>query len=115
MPSLNTTARNTAADAVAATYTAGTLVIYAGATALATHTIAGFGAASAGVVTANAIADVTIAAPGGTATSAKMIAGANEVTLTVGTSGAEVNMSSLTLVEGGTSTINSLTITMPAS
>lgn len=115
MPSLNTTARNTAADALAETYAAGTLVIYEGATALATHTIAGFGAAASGVVTANAIADATVSAPGGTADSAKMIAGGNEATLTVGTSGAEVVMSSTTLVEGGTSTINSLTLTMPAS
>lgn len=114
MPSLNTAARNAAADAVVSTYAAGTLVIYAGATMLVTHNIAGFGAASGGVVTANAIADATVAASG-TADSAKMIAGGNEVTLTVGTSGAEVNMSSLALVAGGTSTINSLTVTMPAS
>lgn len=114
MPSLNVAARNTAASALAGTYASGTLVIYAGATVLVTHTIAGFGAASAGVVTASAIADATVAASG-TADSAKMIAGANEVTLTVGTTGAEVNMSSLSLVENGTSTINSLTLTMPAS
>ena len=114
MPSLNTAARNAAADAVVATYAAGTLVIYAGATVLVTHNIAGFGAASSGVVTANAISDATVAASG-TADSAKLIAGSSEVTLTVGTSGAEVNMSSLSLGAGGTSTINSLTITMPAS
>ena len=114
MPSLNATARNTAMDAVAATYAAGTLQILEGTTVLVTHTIAGFGSAASGVVTANAIADATVAASG-TANTAKMIAGANEVTLTVGTSGAEVNMSSLSLVEGGTSTINSMTLTMPAS
>jgi hypothetical protein len=114
MPTLNATARNTAAGLLAGTYASGTLVIYAGATVLVTHNIAGFGAPSTGVVTANAIADATVAASG-TATTAKMIAGANELTLTVGTSGAEVIMSTLSLVAGGTSTINSLTLTMPAS
>lgn len=114
MPSLNAAARNTASGLLAGTYASGTLVIYAGATVLVTHTIAGFGAPASGVVTANAIADATVAASG-TATSARMIAGANEVTLSVGTSGAEVVMSTLSLVAGGTSTINSLTLTMPAS
>lgn len=114
MPSLNTTARNTAAGLLAGTYASGTLVIYAGGTTLVTHTIAGFGSPASGVVTANAIANATVAATG-TATSAKMIAGSNEVTLSVGTSGAEVNMSTLSLVSGGTSTITSLTLTMPAS
>ena len=114
MPSLNTAARNTAAGLLAGTYASGTLVIYAGATTLVTHTIAGFGAAASGVVTANAIANATVAASG-TATSAKMIAGGNEVTLSVGTSGTEVVMSTTALVAGGTSTITSLTLTMPAS
>jgi hypothetical protein len=114
MPSLNTAARNTAAGLLAGTYASGTLVIYAGATVLVTHTIAGFGAAASGVVTANAIANATVAASG-TATSAKMIAGGNEVTLSVGTSGTEVVMSTTALVAGGTSTITSLTLAMPAS
>jgi hypothetical protein len=114
MPTLNLTARNTAAGLLAGTYATGTLVIYAGTTVLATHTIAGFGAASSGTVTASAIANATVAASG-TATSAKMIAGSNELTLSVGTSGTEVVMSTLALVAGGTSTINSLTLTMPAS
>jgi hypothetical protein len=114
MPSLNAAARNTAAGLLAGTYASGTLVIYAGATVLVTHTIAGFGAAAAGVVTANAISNATVAATG-TATSAKMIAGGNEVTLSVGTSGTEVVMSTTALVSGGTSTITSLTLTMPAS
>ena len=38
-----------------------------------------------------------------------------EVTLTVGTSGAEVILSSLNYVAGGNSIVNSLTITYPAS
>ena len=114
MPTLNATARNTAADALAATYATATLVIYAGATVLVTHTLTGFGAAVAGVTTANAIADATIAATG-TADSAKLIAGGNELTLSVGLSGAEVNMSSLSLTLNGTSSITALTLTMPAS
>lgn len=112
MATFNTAAKNTAMDLFAGTYATGTLVIYEGATVLVTHTLAGFGASSAGVVTANAIADATVANNTVTAaTSAKLIAGGNEITLSVGLSGAEVNMSSLQLVAGGTSTINSLTLT----
>lgn len=114
MPSLNVTARNTMAGNAGTLCGTGTLVIYAGATALATHTMAGFGAAASGVVTANAIADATIAATG-TADSVKIINGLNELTLTIGTTGAEVIVPSLSYVTGGTSTINSVTITYPAS
>ena len=114
MPSLNATARNTASGLLAGTYASGTLVIYAGLTVLVTHNLAGFGAPASGVTTANAIADATVAATG-TATSAKLISGSNELTLTVGTSGTEVVMSNTSLVAGGTSSITSLTLTMPAS
>ena len=118
MPTLNAAARDTANDAITATYNTASLIIYEGATALVTHTMAGFGASTGGVKTANAVADATIASSTTTAAdSAKLIAGSNEVTLTVGLSGsgAEVIMSSLQLVEGGTSTINSVTVTFPAS
>jgi len=114
MPQLNTAARDAMATAAGNLAATGTLVIYDGATALATHTMAGFGTASTGVVTANAIADVTIAASG-TADSAKLIEAGREVTLTIGTSGTEVIVPSLSYVEDGTSTINSVTITYPAS
>lgn len=114
MATLNTTARNTAIDALSATYDTATLVILAGATTLSTHTLAGFGAAATGTVTANAIADATVA-NSGTADSATLTEGTNVITLTVGTSAADVIMSTLSLVAGGTSTINSMTLTMPAS
>jgi hypothetical protein len=91
----------------------GSLVIYAGATVLVTHTLAG-GSESSGVYTFNAIANATNAATG-TATSARLIEDGREVTLTIGTSGAEVIVPSLSYVENGTSTINSVTITYPAS
>jgi hypothetical protein len=69
---------NAAANAIAGLYNAGKLVIYAGTapanantalsgqTVLATHTlnVTAFGAAVAGLITANAIAAVTIAASG---------------------------------------------------
>ena len=100
MPSLNAAARNTMATAAGNLCGTGTLQILAGATVLASHAMAGFGAASNGVVTANG---------------AKIVNGSQEVTLTLGTSGAEVIVSSTNYVAGGTSTINSVTITYPAS
>jgi hypothetical protein len=92
----------------------GTLQILAGGTVLATHTMAGFGSPSSGVVTANAIANVTIIA-GGTANAARIVNGSNQVDLTLGTSGAEVIVSSTNYVQNGTSTVTSVTITYPAS
>lgn len=114
MPSLNTTARNFMADAIDDMIGTGTLTIKAGATVLATHTLAGFGAASSGVITANAIADATIA-NSGTADSADVSLSSRTLTLSIGTSGAEVIVPSLSYVAGGTSQITSFTITYPAS
>lgn len=116
MPTLNTAARDFMATASGNCCGTGTLVIYAGATALATHTMAGFGAASSGVVTANAISDVTIA-NSGTANSAKLIDSGRELTLTVGLSGsgAEVILSTLNYVLGETSQVLSCVITYPSS
>lgn len=116
MPTLNAAARDFMATASGNCCAAGTLVIYDGATALATHTTAGFGTAASGVVTANAIADVTIA-NSGTADSAKLIDTGRELTLTVGLSGsgAEAILSSLNYIAGTTSQVLSLTITYPSS
>jgi hypothetical protein len=114
MPTLNAAARNSMATAAGALAAGGTLQIRAGATVLATHTMTGFGSPTNGVIAANAIADVTIAATG-TANTAVLIEAGREVTLTLGTSGAEVIVSSTSYVAGGTSTINSVTITYPAS
>ena len=119
MADFNALAKRTAMDLFVSTYDTASLVIFEGATALVTHTMAGYQAATGeGVVVANAVADATIANSTTTgATSAKLIAGGNEITLSVGIagSGAEVIMSSLTLVEGGNSIINSVTLTALAS
>jgi hypothetical protein len=114
MPSLNSTARNYMADSVATGWSTATLTILAGGTTLATHTLTGFGAASSGVITANAISSATIAATG-TATSATLTLSGRTLTLSIGTSGTEVVVSSTSYVSGGTSSIISLTITYPAS
>jgi hypothetical protein len=116
MPSLNAAAQNAMATAAGNLCSGGTLVIYAGATVLATHTMVGFGAPNNGAINANPVANATNEATG-EATSARLIEDGREVTLTVGVagSGAEVIVPSLSYVENGTSTINSVTITYPAS
>jgi heme O synthase-like polyprenyltransferase len=103
----------------------GTLTIYSGTppanadtalsgnTALAAHTLAGFAAASAGSMSANAIADDTIDATG-TATFARIVSGSYTEQLTLGTSGAQVIVSTTSYVAGGTSQIISVTVTKGA-
>lgn len=114
MSSLNTTARNYMADSVGTGFGTATLTILAGATALATHTLAGFGAAVNGVITANAIANDAID-NSGTADSVTITQAGRTLTLSIGTSGTEVIVPTLSYVAGGTSSITSLTITYPAS
>ena len=111
----DTTARNSRASDWAADYATATLQILSGATVLADHTLAGFGAPATGVVTANAIASETIAATG-TANTATLSDTAGTYILTVGTagSGADVEIDDLNYVAGGTSNITSLTVTFPA-
>lgn len=111
MATPNITARNNRATEFKTAYATGTLTIKAGATTLATHNLAGFGVATAGAVTANAIADTTNLASG-TADSAVLSAGTENYTLTVGLSGsgAEVILTKLGYVLGGTSQISGLTI-----
>lgn len=96
-----------------------TLTILDGATTLATHTIPSFAASNsgaAGVATAAAIADETIAASG-TADGATLTSstGGRTITLTVGTSGADLNLSTLTYVSGETSSISSFVVNFPAT
>lgn len=109
----DTTARNSRASDFASDYGTATLTIKAGATTLATHTLAGFGAPSNGVITANAIGDATIAASG-TADSAELTDAAGAYTLTLGTSGADVIVSTTNYIAGETSSINSFAVTFPA-
>jgi hypothetical protein len=113
MSTADTAARNARAADFSTDYAAATLIIKEGATTLATHTLAGFGAPSVGVLTASAIATATIAASG-TADTATLSDGTGTYTLTVGLSGSDVNLSTLTYVSGETSTISSLTVTFPA-
>lgn len=88
-----------------------TLVIYdANNTSLVTHTLTGFTMdisvdGTTYVMTSNAIADATIANTGD-ASYAKLIGATGEVTLTVGTSGSDVNMSSLACAAGANSSIS---------
>jgi hypothetical protein len=111
----DTTARNSRASDFSADFTTASLLIKVGATTVATHTLAGFGAPATGVITAAAIADQTYSS-GGTISSAVLTDTAGEYTLTVGiaASGADVIFDTLTAVIGGTSKINSLTVTFPA-
>ena len=126
MPTLNDAAANAQADNIGADYATATLTIYdgvvpanadaalSGNTALVTHTLAGFGAAVGGVITANAIASQTIA-NSGTATFARLEATGKIMQLSVGTSGsgAEVIVSSTNFIAGNPSDITSLQITQP--
>lgn len=76
-----------------------------------------FGAAAAGVLTANAIsndasADATGTAAWGTLTTS---AGVRIVDFSVGTSGADMNFNSVAFTAGATVSCSSLTITFPAT
>ena len=126
MPSLNTSSINSQADNIAADFATAALTIYSGTppadantalsgnVALAVHTLAGFIAAALGVIVANAIADDVID-NSGVATFARLVLATKTMQITVGTSGAELIVNTTTYTAGGTSKINSLTITQPAS
>ena len=74
-----------------------------------------FGAAVAGVATANAITSDTNAT-GGTAATATLEGGGGAVAAhcAVGTSGSDINLSSVTIGAGATVSMSSLTYTAPA-
>lgn len=115
MATADTTARNSRASDFSTDYGTATLTIKAGATTLATHTLAGFGSPATGVITANAIANVTIAATG-TADSATLSDTSGTYTLTVGTtgSGADIEYSTLNFISGETASVTTGTVTFPA-
>ena len=131
MASIDDTARNAAADAVCALVNGGSLRIYDGTppanagTALSGNTLLAeltlgspaFAAASGGVATANAITADASANATGTATFARLLTsgGVARVQMTVGTSGAELNLSSTSIVSGGNVSVSSLTYTQAAS
>jgi hypothetical protein len=131
-PSVSVVARNAALAAITAKIDvggAGTLVFYSGTkpatvdtalsgnTVLATLTFSttSFGAPASGVSTANAITSGTAVASG-TATFARAFAHDGTTAVIdfgVGTSGADINLSSTTISSGQTVSITSLTLTQP--
>lgn len=122
---LTTAARNAACNALVdlidggSTDANGDLVIMtSGDAEVATLACANpaFGDAAAGVATANAIADDTNAT-GGTAALFKFDDRDNNEVFrgSVGTSGADLNLSSLNIGAGDTVSVSSFTVTMPAS
>ena len=126
MPSLNESCTNSQADNIATDFTTALLTIYsgtppanastalAGNTALAEHTLTGWGAAALGVITASAIANDVILATA-TATFARLVLTTKTMQVTVGTGAQELVLSSTSYVLGETSVINSLQVTQPAS
>ena len=124
MATLPTASRNAATDAIVDLVDAGgtgTIEIRTsgGSTLLATLTMSAtaFGAASVGVATANAITDDTSADATGTAAEFQLISGgaADVITGTVGTSGSDINFTSVSFTAGDTISITSMTVTVPAS
>jgi len=113
-----TAARNGIADYIVDQLDGGTLEIQtSGDVEVATLTFGtpAFGAAAAGVATANAITDDS-SATGGTAAKAQLkTSGATAVVnCSVGTSGEDINLSSVSIGASDTVSISSLTYTAPA-
>ena len=109
----NVAEKNILAGEFAARYADATLTILSGATVLAVHTLAGFGAVSSGAVTSLAIPNATNVGAG-VADNAILNDGAAEYVLTVavtGTVGVDVKVDDLTYLLGGTSSISTLTTT----
>ena len=127
MPSLNTSSTNSQADNIGTDFSTATLIIYdgtppasanaslSGNTALATHTLTGWGSAAAGVIIASGMPDTVTISATGTATFARLVLASNTMQVTVGTGAQELVVSSTSYVSGEDSTINSLQITQPAS
>ncbi len=118
MAQANAAATLERADDWVADFATATLDILAGANVLASHTLAGFvtsNNALDGLATANEIADEVITGTGTqTADSATITSGSRVYTLTVGTSGANLNLSTLTYINGETSSIDSLVVAFRA-
>jgi len=124
-PFLSDAAANAAANAVCALCNGGTIEVRSGAqpananqaasgTLLVTLTFAAtaYGAAAAGVATANAIGSANAVATGTAAWfRAKTSGGGAVYDGSVGTSGADLNLSSVSLTTGGNVAVTSLTYT----
>lgn len=117
MADLNAAATLKQAQDFATSYASSTLEILNGATVCATFSIATWTAANSGAnatATASVIADATISNTANPVTSARLTQGTKIWTLTVGTSGAEVNISTLNFIAGETASVTSAVITFPA-
>ena len=127
MASLNNALADDQALNLATTFATATMTLYdgtvpanadtplvAGNNVIVTHTLAGLNANGSGVLTANVIADETIAL-NGDVTFARLSNGTETMQLTVGTTGTEVTVTSIGFVQNNTSVINSLVITQPKS
>jgi hypothetical protein len=132
MASITVANRNRAADAVCARANSGSLRIYAGTppasadAALSSNTLlanlalsaTAFGAAASGVATAATITADSSADATGTATFFRVLESDGATVVfqgTVGTSGAELNLSSVNIVITGNVSVSSLTYTQAAS
>lgn len=119
MATASDTTRNAALNAATALLNSGKIVFHTSANAaVATCTFGGtaFGNASSGSASANAISDDTNAA-GGTIAHAHLTKSDNTVILdvSVNTSGAEINIASLTVTAGFKVSVSSLTLSIAAS
>jgi len=123
MPTLEVAARNAACNAIVdlidAGAGAGTLVFEtSGDVEVATLTFSdpAFGNAATGTATASAITSDTSATGGTVAQASFYDSDSNKVLeCTVSTSGADINLSSLSVGAGDTVSVSSLTVTVPAS
>jgi hypothetical protein len=119
MATLNAAATLEQATDFGADYATATILILDGATTLASHSTTSWTPTNSG---ANGVATAVLANAGaetiladGTANSATITAAGKTITLSVGLSGSDLNLSTLTYVTGETSTISSLVVTFPAA
>lgn len=124
---LGLTLQNAMANQVTTTVGTGQFIIYSGTppanakaalsgnTALSTHTLAGFGSAVNGVITANAIADVNASASGTATFCRVLVGGTAQVQGSVGLSGsgADAIISTTSITSGSPVQVTSFTFTMP--
>lgn len=121
---LNTASQNSQVAKLATDHASSVLTIYTGSapatandaatgTTLVTHTLAGFAAPSNGVITANSIAPSNNI-NGGTPGYARLSNGTQTLQLTVGTSSAEVIVSTNTFIAGVSNELVSLQLSQPA-
>lgn len=131
-PKLTNAVASLAADTVAALLNTGYLKIYDGTQAATADTSIGaqvllatlrfnstaFGSASSGVATANAITSDTDAAATGTATWARLLKSDGTTVVmdcSVGTSGADINLATVSIAQHATVAVSSFTYTQSKS